>query len=167
MNTAERFILGMTMTGAAFCAGFLIGEGRQQKPRPEAPRPAVVHASGAITLARTATTPPPPLDLAPGTTARTRAVTVELEPMATQRELQIDFQEGQDGTRVTISGQGVTGGQDFTIPRPPPPTVKKWTVGISYDGRTPGLWAESQHGRWVVAVAGSKNHAMIMGGIRF
>ena len=167
MTPAERFILGLTMTGAAFGAGFLIGEARQQTPRPEAPRPAVVHPSGAITLARTTATPPPPLDLAPGTTARTRAVVVELEPLTTRREMQIDFQEGQDGTRVTISGQGVTGGQDFTIPRPPPPTVKKWTVGISYDGRTPGLWAESQHGHWVVAVAGSKNHAMIMGGIRF
>lgn len=167
MNASERFILGMITTGAAFCAGFLIGEARQQKPRPEAPRPAVVHASGAVTLARTTATPPPPLDLAPGTTARTRAVTVELEPLATRRELQIDFQEGQDGTRVTVSGHGVIGGQDFTIQRPPPPTVRKWTVGISYDGRTPGLWGESQHGRMVVAVAASKNHAMIMAGIRF
>lgn len=167
MTPAERFILGLTMTGAAFGAGFLIGEARQQTPRPEAPRTAVVHPSGAITLARTTQPPPPPLDLAPGTTARTRAVTVELEPLTTRRELQIDFQEGQDGTRVTVSGPGVIGGQDFTIPRPPPPTVRKWTVGISYDGRTPGLWGESQHGRGVVAVAASKNHAMIMLGIRF
>lgn len=167
MTPAERFILGLTMTGAAFGAGFLIGEARQQTPRPEAPRTAVVHPSGAITLARTTQPPPPPLDLAPGTTARTRAVTVELEPLTTRRELQIDFQEGQDGTRVTVSGPGVIGGQDFTIPRPPPPSVRKWTVGISYDGRTPGLWGESQHGRGVVAIAASKNHAMIMVGIRF
>ena len=59
MTPAERFILGLTMTGAAFGAGFLIGEARQQTPRPEAPRTAVVHPSGAITLART-TQPPPP-----------------------------------------------------------------------------------------------------------
>ena len=155
-------------TGAAFGAGWFLGWRQQHPPRPpEAPRAAVVHKSGAITLERTNAAPPAPLDLAPGVTARTRAVTVELAPLPTARTLQIDFQEGQDGTRVTVKGEGITGGKDFVIPGTAPGPVKKWTAGAMFDGKAAGPWIAYSTRRITIAAGATKNQAIIMAGIRF
>lgn len=165
--SARQILITCTLTGAAFGAGFVIGRNHTEPKPTEAPRPAIVHKSGAITLERTNQAPPPPLDIAPGTEARTRSVTLELEPLPERREIQIDFQEGQDGTRVTVKGEGIAGGKDFVIPVTSRGTVQKWTAGIAFDGKSAGPWIGYQWKNLTVSTAITKNQAIVTAGIRF
>lgn len=172
---SERSLILSTLAALFFfVAGVFVGK-RKGEPPPtatvEANRPAVQHDSGALTLERIQPTPrkpaPRPLDLAPGTTTTTHSVTLELAPSPVAREIQMDIQEGKDGTRVTVEGPGILSGQDFTIPRPPPPSVHKWTVGAAWDGKSFGPMVSYQWQRMTVGGLATRNQAAIFAGIRF
>ena len=164
---------GLILCPALFFAGVWTGytHRSQQPPAPlvEAARPAVIHPSGAVTLERIPATParpaPPPLEKLPGSST-THEIILTVAPSTETHTAQLDIQEGKDGTRVTLEGQGITG-QDFTLPRPPPPKIPRWTAGAAWDGKNYGPMLQYQWNRVTVGAYATRNNAAIFAGLRF
>lgn len=127
-KTAAAFMAAVLLI---FFAGFMAGrKHKTQIPTKEPPAPQIKHAEGSITLARVNTPPPPPLPMPTGASTRIRSAMVELKPLPEASRIQVDLVEMKDGTeRVTVKGDAVVGGQDFSFQVRPTLPVKKWTVG--------------------------------------
>ena len=149
-------------------AGFILGtiNTRQKPPRLEPPAVAILHQDGSRTLERTNEPPPAPLPEPPGTIARTRAATIELDPIPTRSEIQIDLVSMKDGTqRITAKGPGITGGKDFAII--PAQTVEKWTAGPAWDGKQVGIVAIRTEKTWSVGILTQRDRITAFVGFRF
>jgi len=149
-------------------AGFALGwrMNTRKAPRQEPPAPAIVYQDGSRTLERTNEAPPPPLPQPPHTTARTRSAVIELAPNAEPSRLQVDLVTLDDGTqRITAKGPGITGGKDFPIG--PPAPVHKWTVGGTFDGKTPGIIAMRHSGALAYGIQAQKDRAIFFVAWRF
>lgn len=164
MTFRESAAACLIFAAAGFVAGWTLHT--RKPPRLEPPAPAVFHKDGSITLERTAAAPPPPLPQPPHTVARTRSAIVELQPTAAPSQVQLDLITLDDGTqRITAKGPAVIGGQDFPIG--PPRPVHNWTVGATFDGKTPGIIAMHHRGALAYGALAQKDRLTIFVGWRF
>ena len=163
--TPRALISWVLSVCAAFVFGLVLGWSAplEKAGKIEAPRPAVVHGSGAVSLARVVEPPPPALDMAPGTEARTRAVVLELEPLPGPRKVQLDFQEGADGTRVTVKGEGVQGGSDFVIAPRRVVDAGPWRLGAAWTGRNAGPAVAYEWKRVTIGGAATREGGIVWG----
>jgi len=161
-----RWALSMTVAAGiwGFIGGTLISHRKQQGP--EQPAPAIVHKDGSITLERASSPPPPPLPEPPETVARTRAALLNLKPLPTSSQIQLDLVTMKDGSqRITAKGPALVGGQDFPVSVSG--HVPKWTVGVTWDGTRYSGIVLKQSGPWIFGLEAGQGRAAAMIGFRF
>lgn len=147
----SRAALYFILAAILYALGWMSGEAwrRVEPPKIEAPVPERRHASGAVTLERTDSQPPPRLDESPGV-ARVRTVTLTIQPCEEVRELQLELSRLADGShRVTVAGDPSITGLDFPADAPPL-RIPRWTLAATHDGRRPGALLEYRRGPWAI-----------------
>lgn len=164
----SRAALYFILAAILYALGWMSGEAwrRVEPPKIEAPAPERRHASGAVTLERTDSQPPPRLDESPGV-ARVRTVTLTIQPCEEVRELQLELSRLADGShRVTVAGDPSITGLDFPADAPPL-RIPRWTLAATHDGRNLGGLISYSRGPWSLLAGHDGRRVWIGAGIRW